>query len=127
MLDLLWMHLVTLQTIIVNSTTPCFQNNTAGPDIWKNCGMGTDYIKASLIWVEYITGGWFSMILVSMLVLISYLKYQKAIYPVIIGAFYLPISFMLFPAQFLTWAFVMAGMLFGILVWYAYVSQSNES
>lgn len=127
MLEGLWIHLVTLQSILINSTTPCFQNNTAGPDIWQNCGVTTDYIRGSLLWVEWITGGWFSMILVSILVMISYIKYQKAIYPVIIGAFYLPISFMLFPAQFLTWAFVMAGMLFGILVWYAKVSQTNES
>ena len=46
MFEWLLIHLVTLPITILNGTQPCFLNYTAGIDIWSNCGMGTDYLKA---------------------------------------------------------------------------------
>jgi len=115
------------QSIVVNSTNPCFLNSSAGFNIFQNCGMGTDYIKAAVMPFEWVTGGWFSMILVSVFVVMTYIKYQKVVYPIMVGAIFLPISFFVFPAQFLSFAIIMAGISIGILVWYAFISQSNES
>ena len=127
MLDILWLHLITLQTIVVNNTAPCFQNYSAGAYIWQNCGLGQDYLKGSLVGWEWITGGYFSMVLVAIFATMTYIKYQKAIYPIIMGTAYLPISWFAFPDQFLSWAIIMSGVVIGILVWYVYVSQTNES
>ena len=127
MLDLLWFHLVTLQTIIVNSTAPCWQNATAGNDIFQNCGGGTDYLTMILTGWQWVTGGWFSMILVSILVAFTYIKYHKAIYPLITGTLFLPIGWFLFPAQFLTFAFIFAGVVAAILIHYIFISQTNEA
>jgi hypothetical protein len=117
---------IVYQIIHLNSTQPCFLNYTAGANMWQQCGFSKDYLQASLAPWEWVTGGWFSMILVSVLIGMTYLKYQKAAYPLIIGTIFLPISFTLFPQTFLVWAIVMTGMFIGIISWYAYISQANE-
>lgn len=94
--------------------------------MWQNCGFGKDFIKASLTPWEWVTGGWFSMIFVCILIGITYLKYQKASYPLIIGTVFLPISFSLFPQVFLAWAIIMVGMFIGIIAWYVLIAQANE-
>lgn len=114
------------QIIHINSTTPCFLNYTAGAQMWQNCGFSKDYLQASLAPWEWVTGGWFSMIFVSIIIGATYLKYQKAAYPLIIGTVFLPVSFTLFPQTFLVWAIIMVGMFIGIISWYAYISQANE-
>lgn len=127
MFDYLLLHLVTFQTIIVNSTQPCFLNQTAYADIFQNCGGGTDYLTMVLQGWNWITGGWFSMILVSILVAFSYIKYHKAIYPIITGTLFLPLAYFLFPTQFLTIALIFAGVGIAILVYYTFISQTNEA
>ena len=127
MLDLIWLHLVTLQTIILNSTQPCFLNETAYADMFQNCGGAVDYLTMVLQGWQWVTGGWFSMILVSILVAFSYIKYHKAIYPIITGTLFLPLAYFLFPTQFLTIAFIFAGVGIAILIYYVYISQTNES
>src|SRR5437867_11712507 len=106
-LDLHWLPIF-YQIIHVNSTNaPCFLNYTAGADMWRQYGFDKDYIKASLGPWQWITDGWFSMILVSVLVGMTYLKYHKAIYALLIGSVFLPISYGLFPEVFLSWAIIM--------------------
>lgn len=118
---------IVFQIIHVNSTSPCFFNYSAGAQMWQNCGFGTDYIKASLGPWNYITGGYFSMILVSILIGAVYLKYHKAIYVLAIGSLFLPISYGVFPEVFLAWAIVMSGIFIGVIAWWIYISQSNET
>lgn len=125
MLDLSMLP-VLYQIIHFNSTSPCFLNYSAGAQMWQNCGFGIDYLKASLAPWQWVTGGWFSMIFVAVIIGMSYIKYRKAAYPLIIGTIFLPISFSLFPQTFLVWAIVMTGMFIGIIAWYAYISQANE-
>jgi len=103
MLDLI---LITLQIIQVNQTTPCFMNLTSGADMWENCGFGEDYLQAMLLPWEWITGGYFSMVIVSLFVMASFIKYHKAIYPILIGIIFIPVSFFLFPDQFILIAFI---------------------
>ena len=122
-------HIITLPTIIVNATTPCFQNLTAGADIWQNCysQAGNDFISFALLGWQWVTGGNFTMIIVSLFVLITYIKYQKVVYPIIIGTLFLPISWFLFPSQFLSWSMIMAGLGVSLLIGYIYISQTNET
>lgn len=130
MIDLsVLIHLVFYQTIQINATTPCFLNATAGVDIWENCYQqaGNDYLSFALLGWQWITGGNFSMVIVSLFVLMTYIKYQKVVYPILIGTMFLPISWFLFPTQFLSWAFIMAGCGIALLVGYIFISQTNES
>ena len=128
MLELLFIlsQLVALQIIPVNQTEPCFLNFTAGPDIFENCGFGDDYITAALLPWEWITGGFFSLFLVSIFILISYIKYHKAVYPLLIGITFLPVAFFIFPDTFLTFAFIMMIVTTTILAWYIYIKQTKE-
>lgn len=128
MLDLFLHNLiVTLQIIPVNNTSPCFYNYSAGFQMWHNCGFDKDYIKASLGPFQYITGGYFSMIFVSILIGAVYLKYHKAVYVLAIGSLFLPISYGVFPEVFLAWAIVMSGIFIGCISWWIFISQSNET
>lgn len=114
------------QPINVTQTTPCFLNDTAGYDMWENCGFGDDYLQAALLPWEWITGGNFSMIIAGIFVMFTYIKYHKAIYPIMIGVFMLPLSFVVFPDSFLSWAVVMSFVTIGILIWYVYIKQTND-
>lgn len=125
MLEIL-IQLIAFQTINVNQTEPCFMNFTAGIHMWRNCGFGDDYLQATLLSWEWITGGYFSLVLVSILTLMTYIKYHKVIYPILIGFMFLPISYFIFPDVFLSFAMLMAGVAIGILVWYAFIKQTKE-
>src|SRR3990167_4715086 len=81
------------QTIIVNSTEPCFLNYTAGIDMWRNCGADEDWVAMAILPFEWITGGYFSLILASVIILGVYLKYHKVIYAFGVGVVFLQISF----------------------------------
>ncbi len=106
------------EVIIVNETVPCFLNDTAGLEMWQNCGASEDFISFALLPFEWITGGYFSTIFVSIIILAVYIKYQKAIYPVAIGVVMIPIAFQFFPGAF--WGFVIILVVMGVtagLVW----------
>jgi hypothetical protein len=120
-------QVILLQIINVNNTAPCFQNYSASIDMFKNCGLGNDFLKGSLIGWQWITGGYFSFAVVSVLSLATYIKYQKVIYPYLIGTMFLPLSYFFFPGIFWTFVMVMSGVTIGILVWYAFISQTNET
>ena len=114
------------ETIIVNQTEPCFLNYTAGGDLWQNCGVSDDYLDFALAPWMWVTGGFFPMLVVSLFILVTYIKYHKAIYPILIGVMFLPVSFALFPAIFMTWAVLLVAFTAGILVWYAFIKQTRE-
>ena len=126
MLDFILLHLVTLQTIVVNATQPCFLNY-ASNNTWADCGLGKDFLTGSLIGWQWITGGNFSMILVAILVLFTYIKYHKIIYPMIIGVFLIPISYAIFPVPFINFAIVMVSLGVGSLIIFIIISQTNEN
>lgn len=89
--------------------------------------MGNDYLTTAMLPFQWVTGGWFSMIMVSVFVLMTYIKYQKVVYPMIIGTVFLPISYFMFPTQFLSFAFLMVGCGMALLIGYIYISATNES
>lgn len=114
------------QVINVTSTTPCFLNETAGPWVWRDCGMDDDYLTTIVMPFEWITGGNFSMILASIFVMFTYIKYHKAIYPILIGVFMLPISYFVFPETFIIWGTIMAFVAVGLIAAFIILKQTKE-
>lgn len=112
--------------ITVNSTQPCFLNYTAGADIWENCGAGKDWLTFITLPFDYITGGNFTMSIISVIILAAYIKYKKVVYPIIIGVFALPVNFYFFPLPFINFAIIFTILAIGLLIAYIYVSQTNE-
>lgn len=124
MLELL---LITLQIIQVNDTTPCFLNFTEPETMWVRCGAPVDFLNFVLLPWEYITGGWFSMVLVTVLCTFTYIKYHKAIYPLMIAIAFLPISYALFPGSFLNVGFIVIGLLAAIFMGYIILRKTKDS
>lgn len=75
--------------------------------MWRNCGADTDYLAFALLPWEWITGGYFSMLFVGLFMGITYIKYHKVMYPMLVGTLFLPIALALFPALFQSWAFIL--------------------
>lgn len=123
MLDLI---LVALQVIQVNATTPCLLNFTAGAEMWNNCGITDDYLQFIILPWEWISGGNFSLIVVSLFIMFSYIKYHKIVYPLLIGLIFLPISAFLFPTTFQSYAFVFIGLSIGMLAIFILLRQTKE-
>ena len=123
MLDLL---IITLQIIQVNATEPCILNFTAGAEMWRNCGIETDYLQFMLLPWEWITGGNFSLIVVALLTTFSYIKYHKVVYPIMIGTIFLPISYFIFPSVFLSTAFILAYLGIALVIIFIILRQTKE-
>ncbi|MGY8984975.1 MAG: hypothetical protein ACKVHG_10345 [Sphingomonadales bacterium] len=90
--------------------------------MWKNCGADEDYLTFALMPFEYITGGYFSMILVIIFIIISYIKYHTVLYPMLIGLLFLPVSYTFFPDTFLVYALTLfgvgiAGLIAYMIIW----------
>jgi len=66
------------------------------------------------------------MFLVSIFIGITYIKYHKIVYPIIIGVLFLPISYFVFPEQFLSFAIIMTIVGVGLLIGYIYIRQTKE-
>lgn len=114
------------ETIIVNGTTPCWQNYTAGADMWRQCGVENDWLTTITIPFQYATGGYFTMFMISILCLMTYQKYHKVAYPLLIGTIMLPASFALFPEPFLNFGFVFGTIALGFLIAYIFLKQTKE-
>ena len=102
--------------------TPCFLDMDAGASMWSNCGADEDYLDFALMPFEYITGGYFSMIIVTIFIIMAYIKYHNVLYPILIGLLFIPISYTFFPETFLTYALTLvavafAGLLAKMIVW----------
>ena len=95
------------QTINVTQTEPCFLNYTAGYQILDNCGFDEDYLEASVLGFDYVTGGYFSMILAGVIIVAVYIKYHEPMYAIIAGMAFVPVTLFLFPEVFLNFVAVM--------------------
>ena len=111
--------------INVTSSTPCFLNYTAGVDMWEECGFQDDYISSTLVGFEWVMGGNFSMVIVGVIVLMTYIKYQTVIYPIAIGIVFLPVAWFLFPEVFISVTIIMAGVGIATGIWWAYTRQTQ--
>ena len=96
----------------VTASSPCFLNYTAqGIEMWQNCGMETDYLAAVTVGFDWVTGGLWPLIVVSILIIMTYLKYQNGIYPLAIGIVFLPIAGAYFPDQFVSMGIVVGALI----------------
>lgn len=98
------------------SLQPCFMNMTAGASMWDNCGADDDYLDFALMPFEYVTGGYFSMIIVTIFIIMAYIKYHNVLYPILIGLLFLPISYTFFPDTFLVYAVTLVAVAFTGLI-----------
>jgi len=113
-------------TIDVGESTPCFMNYTAGVEMWENCRMETDPLGAVTLPFEWVTGGYFSLLIIGLIMLIVYIKYQTAIYPVAIGIVMLPTSYFLIPQQFFSFLILMMGVTVAAGIYYMLVTSNKE-
>ena len=120
------MNTILFQIININSTVPCFLNKTSGYQLFTNC-MGKDYLQGVILPFQWVLGGWFSMVIVAILILITYFHYHKTLYTVLIGIIFLPISYLIFPTQFIIFGILFGFIGLGILVWWIYTSQTQET
>ena len=111
---------------VTDSGIPCFLNYTAGVDMWENCGADEDYLQFVLLPFEWVTGGFFSMIIVSIIILMTWMKYKTWIYPAVIGIVFLPLSFFAFPEVFVQWALIMMAIGIATAIWYGIIRQTKE-
>lgn len=111
------------EIIIVNETTPCFLNATAGIDMWSNCGADEDFVSFALLPFNWITGGYFSMILASVLILAVYIKYNKVIFAVGIGVVLIPSVYQFFPVDW--WGFIIIVVALGVSVGIIWMIREN--
>lgn len=114
------------QIIPVNTTSVCFLNYSAGVDMWRNCGVEDDWLQFAILPWEWITGGYFSMFLVGIVILFSYIKYHNGLFPLLIGTIYLPVAYTLFPEIWINWAIIMTGIYIGSLITYVYLKMTKE-
>jgi len=94
--------------------------------MWRNCGMDVDFLKTALLGWEWITGGYFSVILVGVFTMMSYIKYHKVIYPILIGIAFLPIQYFIFPQSFTNFAFIFVIAAVCLMVIYIFLRQTKE-
>ena len=93
--------------------------------IIDNCNARGDWLGFTLVGWDWVTGGNFSLMFVGVLILIVWAKYRVAIYPIYIGVVMLPISWFLFPDEFLSFALLLAGVAIGAYIWWIVTRQPN--
>jgi hypothetical protein len=77
----------------------------------QQCGLDEDYLRATTVGFDWVTGGLWPLIVVTVLIVMTYLKYQNGIYPLAIGIVFLPIAGAFFPAQFISYAVVIGAVI----------------
>ena len=123
----MWLPWAHGQTITVPEASPCWENATAkGIEIWKNCGLGTDYIATATLGFDWVLGGNLAMAVVGVLMLAVYMRYHVAVYPMLIGIMFLPVAWFLFPDSFITFGLILTSVGIGIAIWVIFVKQTRS-
>lgn len=95
--------------------------------MFQNCGMGKDWLQATLVSWNWISGGYFTFVLISIFVLMIYMKYEKMIYALFFGVVFLPLSFYVFPIPLLSAVIILGLVGLGLIIGFVFISQTNES
>ena len=114
------------EQIIVDEIKPCFLQNNSTYQMLKSCGLDKDFLTFAFMGFEWVTGGHFTIIITSVFILFTYLKYQNASYPILVGLIMLPITYNFFPTEFISFAFIMTSIVLTILAWQIFVRQTKE-
>jgi hypothetical protein len=111
----------------VTESIPCFLNYTSnGLETLQNCGFAEDPIRFVTMPFDWVTGGLFPLIVISVLIIMTYLKYQTGIYPIAIGVMWLPFSAWAYPDEFISYALVIASIIGAGAVLNAIIKQTKE-
>lgn len=111
----------------VTATTPCFQNYTAtGLEMLQNCDFAGDYLGAVTLSFDWVTGGLFPFFVVTVLIVMSYVKYQTGIYPLAIGIVFLPFAAWAYPDEFISYAIAVGAVIGAGAVLSAIIKQTKE-
>ena len=126
-------------TLNVTSTVPCFLNytgsaylsdgdtvSTTGLQMMQNCQWETDFLSASIVSFDWVTGGLFPFILVTVLIVGTYLKYQTGVYPIAIGIVWLPFSAWAFPDEFISYGIIIAAVIGAGIIMTIMIKQTKE-
>lgn len=96
----------------VTATTPCFMNYTAtGLEFLQGCDLAGDYLNAATIGFDWVSGGLWPVIIVSILIIMTYVKYQNGVFPLAIGIVFLPIAGNYFPDEFINMAIIIGAVI----------------
>jgi len=114
------------QTIEVNQTSRCFEDYDNYTNIFRNCGFEDDWLRASLLGFEWVTGGYFSFLIVAVLVIAVYLKYHKWIYPLMIGIAFIPYAWFVIPDVVVNYIFILLIVAGGGVIVYFMRDQLKE-
>lgn len=113
--------------INVTTGTPCFLNYTAtGLEMLQNCNFDSDFLTFSTLSFDWVTGGLFPFIVVTVLIVMTYLKYQTGIYPIAIGVMFLPFAAWAYPDQFISYGIAIAAVIGAGAVLNAIIKQTKE-
>lgn len=101
------------QTVDINGTGQfCFLNYTSSlSDTWERCGFtsqGGDWLSALISPYQWITGGFFSSILVGVIIIGVWITTRNFLYPLFAGIIFMPFAYFLFPSHFLNQVFILA-------------------
>lgn len=126
-------------TLNTTSNVPCFLNytgsaylsesdnaSTTGLQMMQNCGFTEDYLAAVTVSFDWVTGGLFPFIIVTVLIVAVYLKYQTGIYPIAIGIVWLPFSAWAFPDEFISYGIIIAAVIGAGVVMTILIKQTKE-
>lgn len=116
------------QTAInVTESTPCFLDYTStGLEMLQACNFDSDFLATTTVGFDWVTGGIFPMVLVSVLIIMTYLKYQTGIYPIAIGLMYLPFVAWAYPDEFISYAIAIAAVIGAGAVFTALIKRTKE-
>ena len=109
------------------SGDPCIFNATAPQRMLQNCDPRGEWLQWSLTGWEWVTGGNFSILLASVIVLTVWVAYRQAIYAIFVGLMFAPLVFYLFPDSFVSFGILMTALCVGILIWTVVTKQTSES
>ena len=115
------------QDVLVNGTEPCFLREGSIYDMFAGCGLEDDCLKFSLVGFEWITGGNFTLVLASIIIIVTYIKYHQPAYPIMIGMAMLPVSYSVYPEHFMTFAFAMVALTLSIWAYDAFIKNTRTS
>lgn len=104
--------------------TPCWESGEL--NLFESCGYKDDYLEAAAAPWVWVTGGYFGMIMVSLFVLIAYIRFRNWVYPSLVGVMYLPVSYFMFPEHFVGYAIILMFVAIGIAIWVTMVRQTKE-
>ena len=126
-------------SINVTDSVPCFLNytgsnyltagqnaSTTGLQMLQNCDFSGDYLNAITVSFDWVTGGLLPLMIVTVLIVMTYLKYQNGIYPLAIGIVFLPIAFWAFPDSFISHAIIIGAIIGAGSVVIALIKMTKE-